>query len=871
MTASGPDHTRTRARWRSMFQVRSLIEDDWLERAFFTPRYFTMVALAVGSALLTEVPVSISVLLLIVGVSLSALIHLLTIRNGHPPLWMPFVDVAVCVAFAASTPRLYTPSAFIALAVVTLAATMYGPGISFANVALGVAGFILAAQVQDVDFAMGTVVGFGASGSMIATTVGLLAEAGSKVRRRLDHLVGNIDAVLWIADPATGEFDFVNRRSIGSLDVDVRHWGDVDFWREQVHPDDLQETLEAFAAAFVDGVDTEVRYRHRAPDGSYRTMHDRVTVARDESNRVTALYGMSLDVTEEVLTEQRVNRYADIVHRIDQALVVVQLDDEDNLELVAANPASEELLQRRLGDLRGTQVTAVFPTVAGAALEERLKTVIATGRTTEVEGIVLTGPGRDRRIVTLRAFPLPDRAAGLSLLDVTDAHAAEEALRRQAHYDGLTGLPNRRVLDDELQRAVRDAPRTGCRVALLMMDLDQFKEVNDALGHHVGDQLLRSIGDRLTATIQDCLIARLGGDEFAVLVTGPVNEDEIREVAERVRTALSDPFIVDDIRLQSNASIGIAIYPEQASDAATLIQRADVAMYSAKRSGKGIAFYDRDHDRSSVTRLTLSSDLPTAVADGQLELHYQPFIDLRTGEAVRAEALVRWKHPTWGLLQPDDFIELAGLTGAIQPLTRWVLQEGITSMARWRALGHRMGLAVNLSVRNLYDPDLVAHIGDLLEESGVDPKDLVLELTETELMEDANLARTVFETLRDLGVQTAIDDFGTGYSSMTFLRDLPLREIKIDRSFVSHLHERSDDFTIVRSMIDLGHNLGLEVVGEGVEHEAHLETLVRLGCDLAQGFHFSRPIPIDDLLVWLANRSAAPASHDVRADSGSRS
>jgi diguanylate cyclase (GGDEF)-like protein len=569
---------------------------------------------------------------------------------------------------------------------------------------------------------------------------------------------------------------------------------------------------------------------------------------------------MSDDVTEQVLIQQRVRRFADIVDRIDQALVVVHVDPEGELVLVAANPASEFLLQRPLGQLVGQPITDVFPTAAGSVMKERLQAVVSNGRSLEVDGIVVARSDDQPRVITLRAFPLPDQAAAISLLDVTDAEAAAEALRRQAHYDELTGLPNRRVLDEELHRAVRETPASGERVALLMMDLDQFKEVNDALGHHVGDQLLRGIGDRLSTVIDDALIARLGGDEFAVLLVGMIDDHHAMQTAQRVREALSEPFLVDDIRLQSNASIGIALFPDQAVDAAMLIQRADVAMYTAKRSGKGIAFYDPDHDRSSVARLTLSSDLPDAVAAGQLELHFQPFIDLRTGRTVRAEALVRWRHPTWGLLQPEEFVELAGLTGAIQPLTRWVFAEGIRAMATWRAQGHSIGLAVNLSVRNLYDPGLVDHLGDLLDRAGLDPFDLVVELTETELMDDARLAQEVFESLRALGVQTAIDDFGTGYSSMTFLRDLPLQEIKIDRSFVQHMHQRSDEFTIVRSMIDLGHNLGLEVVAEGVEHADHVELLIRLGCDLAQGYLFSRPLPLDDLLAWLEATAGDPTA-----------
>ena len=841
--------------WSTLRQTftspRPLLEMGSFATAMIVPRYISIIGLAVGVLLLSTGPSIFAVYVAVAGTAVTVLIHRHARRTGQPPSWMPYADLLTCLLFAFSGSELFTPAALVAIAVVTLTAVVFGSTFAVVITVLGAVGFVGAAQVHDVSGAVGTVFGFAASSVMIAVAVGRLALTGSETNRRLDHVVENIDAILWIFQAAGSSFTFANKRARSALGWDVTRWGDIGFWREHVHPDDRDRTFAAFTSALTTGTDQQVDYRFRDASGGWRHLHDQVTVVHDDNGRVTALHGMSQDVTDRILIEQRVNRYADIVQRIDQALVVVQVDEDERLVLSGANPASEDLLLRPLGQLLGSTVSEVFPTAAGAVMEERLRNVVATGRPLEVDGIVVAGPEGANRVITLRAFPLQDRAAAVSLLDVTAAEAAAEALRRQALYDELTGLPNRRVLDDELQRAVREVPASGERIALLMMDLDQFKEVNDALGHHVGDQLLHRIGDRLASVIDDALIARLGGDEFAVLLVGMIEPEDAWRTAERIRDALAEPFLVDDIRLQSNASIGIALYPDQAFDAPSLIQRADVAMYNAKRSGKGIALYAPEDDRSSVTRLTLISDLPDAVAAGQLELHFQPFVDLRSGRVVRAEALVRWRHPTWGLLQPQEFVELAGVTGAIQPLTRWVLEEGIACLRGWVDRGHPIGLAVNLSARNLYDPGLVEYLGLLLDRARIDPFNLVVELTETELMDDASLAREVFESLRSLGVQTAIDDFGTGYSSMTFLRDLPLQEIKVDRSFVQHMHERSDEFTIVRSMIDLGHNLGLEVVAEGVERPDQVELLQRLGCDLAQGYHWSRPIPSEDLLAWI--------------------
>jgi len=302
------------------------------------------------------------------------------------------------------------------------------------------------------------------------------------------------------------------------------------------------------------------------------------------------------------------------------------------------------------------------------------------------------------------------------------------------------------------------------------------------------------------------------------------------------------------------------VYPDHATDADSLTQRADVAMYQAKRSGSGHAIYRAELDRSSLRRLTLLSELRQGLESNEFLLHFQPMIDVETGRPVRAEALVRWLHPKHGLMPPDEFIELAEVSGFIQPLTHWVLDRAIASAATWWAAGHRVGVAVNLSVRNLYDPSLPDHLHAMLAHHRFPPGELMLEVTETELMDDPALALEVLGAVHRLGVTTGIDDFGTGYSSLTYLRNLPISEIKIDRSFVSGMRERADDLTIVRSTIDLGHNLSLAVVAEGVEDRQTLTELGILGCDLAQGFHISRPLDLPAFRDWLDRSLPAPDS-----------
>ncbi|MBX3284678.1 MAG: EAL domain-containing protein [Actinobacteria bacterium] len=832
----------------------------------FRNRYAGIATLGLAALAIGRFPVVVPAAVLGVGLPVNALAHRQFRGAGTPPAWLHFADLTACLAILAAEPSVALPALLVMMSVVSLTASLAGIVRSLAVVAYGTVGLVAVAAVGQVDDPVVAVASFAVAGFLIAIAVGRLADAEAEGRTRLNTTIDNLDAVLWVRPPTGDRFTFVNQRGTTMLGWPADAWLEPGFWRERVHPEDLERVETAAKRSIALGIDHEVTYRFRTADGRWVHLHDRVTAVVDGSGQTVALQGLSVDVTERVRIEQRVNQYADLVERIDLALLVLHTEEADGpdeepvtLRLTAANAAAEALLGRSLAAEVGLTVEEAFPVLAGSRLAARLVSVVQRGVPIRVDDLMVQPAESPARLVTLRAFPLSGRSVGVSLLDVTDAAAASEALRRQALFDGLTGLPNRRLLDEELHRAVRETPHTGERIALLMMDLDQFKEVNDALGHQVGDKLLREIGARLARELDDALVARLGGDEFAVVLAGHIDDDVARRTAIRIRTALSEPFLIDELRLQSNASIGISMFPDHAHDPATLIQRADVAMYQAKKTGTGVAVYAAEADRSSIERLTLIGELPDATPDGQLVLHFQPCVDLRTGRTVRAEALVRWNHPRLGLLGPEQFVELAELSGAIQPLTRWVMQEGLSAARTWQARGHAVGLAINLSVRNLYDAELVVNLATLLRQTGVRPEDVVLELTETELMDDPNLAREVFSALGDLGVGTSIDDFGTGYSSLTFLRDLPLREIKIDRSFVTEMHRRSDEFTIVRSMIDLGHNLGLDVVAEGVEHGDDLHLLQRLGCDLAQGFHLSPPLPLEDLLPWLEHHAEAPS------------
>jgi diguanylate cyclase (GGDEF)-like protein len=450
----------------------------------------------------------------------------------------------------------------------------------------------------------------------------------------------------------------------------------------------------------------------------------------------------------------------------------------------------------------------------------------------------------DLRLASVAAAGVGLSALGVFLLLVV---GYQRRLIRQALHDPLTGLPNRELFADRVGQAIRTADREMRPAALLLLDLDRFKDVNDTLGHHHGDQLLVEVGQRLFGALREAdTVARLGGDEFAALLPGATAEGA-GAVADKLRAALQQPLSIDGVALDLDASVGIAVYPEHGNDAAELLQHADVAMYVAKQAHLRFLVYDPAVDQHSPRRLALLGGLRRALERDELVLHYQPKADLRSGEIRSVEALVRWQHPDQGLLGPGEFIPLAERTGLIHPLTHWVLDAALDQAAQWQRAGLLLSVAVNISTRCLLDPDFPDLVTGQLATWQVPPDRLVLEITESAVMADPARALEVLGRLHSLGVGLAVDDFGTGYSSMAYLKELPVDELKIDRSFVSQMATSPSDAVIVRSTIDLGHNLGLRVVAEGVETQHAWQDLTALGCDIAQGYYLGRPMPAADL------------------------
>jgi diguanylate cyclase (GGDEF)-like protein len=445
----------------------------------------------------------------------------------------------------------------------------------------------------------------------------------------------------------------------------------------------------------------------------------------------------------------------------------------------------------------------------------------------------------------------------LPLLGVERNARIASQRQHEALHDGLTGLPNRSLFQLRAERAIADAAASQSTVAVMLVDLDHFKDVNDTLGHHVGDGLLREVANRLAAALPELTIARLGGDEFAVLVPEVATPADVLSLAQRAMAQLREPFVAEGIRLGVYASIGFAIFPDDARDLHTLVQRADVALYRAKESRNDVQSYRSDVDPHSIHRLSLHGDLHAAVDGPDLGMVYQPQVDARTGRFVGVEALMRWNHPLHGQISPELFIPLAESSGLIEPLTRRAVRWSLAALSALREQQGDFSIAVNLSARMLADLDVPQWLAQSLADAALAPEHLTIEVTESTISSDPHRAMLVLAQLREIGVRLAIDDFGTGYSSLSYLTRLQPDEIKIDKSFVRQMRTDSNSAVIVRSTIELAHALGLATVAEGVEDRHTYDALSELGCDRMQGYHIARPMPASTLQTWCAAASSS--------------
>ena len=559
-------------------------------------------------------------------------------------------------------------------------------------------------------------------------------------------------------------------------------------------------------------------------------------------------------------SRQEEERYRDLFENANEPIATVDLD----WKLTAVNRAfatalgysPDELVGRSLTDYmtRESQELALLH-------RERKLSGEAKSSTYEQEFIARDGSVATFEVST-RLIEEDGRPVGVQGMcrDVTARKEAEAALRRlasvnehQAKHDSLTALPNRRLFQQRIEEALATDRSPGDGFAVLVIDLDDFKQVNDSLGHQSGDALLSALARHLHLAVREQdTVARLGGDEFGVLVDHvALDGSEWVRVVGRIERALEQPVHVQGVPVTVAASIGIAFHPAHGQSAEQLLQRADVAMYVAKEERRGRAIYDPTEDRSDASRLRLLGELKRALASRQLVLHYQPIVELRTGAVSRVEALVRWQHPERGLIGPNEFIPIAERTGLIKPLTLWVLDEAVRQCKQWERSGRTLSVAVNLSSRNLCEADLVDNVMRILTARDLEPSRLLLEVTESAIITDPIHTQDVLRMLSEHGIRIALDDFGAGYTSLGYLSRLSLDEVKIDRSFIESICGDEATLMIVRSIIHLGHELGHEIIAEGVESAAELAALRELDCDHIQGAFFSRALPPERLIQWL--------------------
>ncbi|HEY2260484.1 MAG TPA: EAL domain-containing protein, partial [Solirubrobacteraceae bacterium] len=544
---------------------------------------------------------------------------------------------------------------------------------------------------------------------------------------------------------------------------------------------------------------------------------------------------------------------------------ILRIDGE--CRVLEVNPALEEMLGATAAELERLPFTDCLAPAQRRQAQSRFDDLIS-GRRDSFQ-LETRCQRRDGNLVwtLLRGVRESDQdqaqpSVVMMAENVSERKRAERELVRQAElneyqalHDPLTGLPNRTLFKDRTEHAIRQAERNVNRLAVVLMDLDRFKEVNDTLGHAAGDQLLAKVGSRLRHAVRASdTIARLGGDEFALLATDLADPEDVVAVIERIRTALDRPIHIQSLPLVVEGSIGVAMFPDHGDGAELLIQRADVAMYEAKRDNTSHSYYDAASHETDLSRLTLVSELRRGIDRRELVLHYQPKLGIEDGVVRSVEALVRWAHPVRGLLRPDEFVPVAQETSLIGPLTLQVLDEALRQACSWRRQGVELAVSVNLSMRNLLDCEFPRQLAGLLARWDTRPEMLGLEVTESSMAANPARANAVLCELSKLGVRLSIDDFGTGYSSLSYLRELPLDEIKIDRSFVINMGSEASDVAIVSATIDLGRNLGLEVVAEGVESRAIWDQLRHLGCKVAQGFYISRPLASEQLVDWVKRR-----------------
>jgi diguanylate cyclase (GGDEF)-like protein/PAS domain S-box-containing protein len=679
-------------------------------------------------------------------------------------------------------------------------------------------------------------------------------------------LVERVPVVTYVARWEPGApFAYVSPQIEDMLGFPPEHWiNDPDLWEERLHPDDRDAVMGEELRTHEQEATFDREFRLIAADGCVVWVWERDTIVRDAYGRPTHTEGVMVDITSRKLGEARAQHYLDVANTI---LLVLRTDQ--TVELL--NRHGRELLGYEDGELIGRNwYDAVVPQELRRARRENFARVLRGEQEpfTYHQGDVVTRSGERRTIAWRNTLLRDERGETLGILssgeDITERLRAEEEISRLAYFDPLTGLPNRAQLEAELRRCVNRAGRSGRSVALLLVDLDNFKLVNDSFGHGAGDRLLRRIAGRLRG-IEDersadeaCgrgrgMLARLGGDEFLIVLPDLEDGGEAaaRAAAAEVAARLAEPFKLSGAVFHVHASVGISLYPEDAQAPVELLQHADMAMYQSKGRGRAASTVYAQVAQDPLERLSLPARLRRAIAGDELVLHYQPIVELQSGRLAAMEALLRWNDPDRGLVYPDDFIPAAEEMSLLEPIGDWVIGALSEQLLEWRDAGLHPHISFNVSPRQLHRPDFAAELSARLEELGVDPSWLTMELTESATLREPERIGPILRDLHESGLRLAIDDFGAGWSSLARLRQLPVQTLKIDRSFLREIPEDPEAGAIVDAIIALADALGMSTVAEGVETRVQALFLAAQGCRLAQGRYFGDPVPAPELLEAL--------------------
>ncbi len=627
-----------------------------------------------------------------------------------------------------------------------------------------------------------------------------------------------------------------------------------------IHPDDREQVHQAYTDSLESRAPYDITHRLRMPDGRIKWVNERCETHYDAQGKAIRSTGTVQDITERKQAEEALRLYANVFEHSGEAIVIT---DSDN-HILAVNAAFTRQTGYDIDEIRGEAPSVLASGQTPAETYQAMWGALAKSGYWQGE---LPGRRKDGALypkwMSVSVMRGPDGRVTnyiASFMDITARKDAEAKISQLAYHDALTGLLNRFSLQNQLEQALAMAQREKRALAVLFLDLDQFKTINDTMGHAVGDKLLMEVAHRLRENVRHSdILARLGGDEFVVVLTEVEDATAAARVAEKILHALAHAYRIDDHLLHSTASIGLAFYPNDGADGETLMKSADTAMYHAKSRGRNnVQFFTTEMNQAAVKRLMLDRDLRVAVETNQFVLHYQPQLAGRDGRTVGVEALVRWCHPRDGLVLPEVFVPLAEETGLILPLGEWVLDEACRQLRAWQDAGLKgVTMAVNLSAHQLHSPLLLAHVAQALEKHGLSGDDLEFEITESVAMHDPEASVSQLNALRNLGVRLAIDDFGTGYSSLSYLKLLPIHTLKLDQSFVRDIERDSNDVAICTATIALAHSLGLAVTAEGVETEAQRLFLDAQHCDFMQGFLFSPPLPAESALAFIRRRQAA--------------